>query len=100
MKPQANVVADISPQGRVISSEIQKSVFNRSYHAFIFVLLGFGCLMGYTISQNYETQKDLQELRKEYDLNNLLRMKQLTESKNNVRKIVPKRNNLSGKSTG
>lgn len=69
-------ISDISPQGRVISSEIQKSVFNRSFHAFIFVLLGFSSLMGYTVSQLYETQKELKELRKEYDLNNLLRMKE------------------------
>ena len=69
-------IADISPQGRVISSEIQKSVFNRSYMAFLFVLLGTCVLLGYTISQNYETQKDLQELKAEYELNTLIRLKQ------------------------
>jgi len=78
---QVKKIADISPQGRVISSEIQRSVFNRSFHAFIFVLLGFSSLMGYTVSQLYEIQKDLQDLKDKYELNTLVRIKQ--ESKKN-----------------
>lgn len=81
MSNQVKKIADISPQGRVISSEIQRSVFNRSFHAFIFVLLGFSSLMGYTVSQLYEIQKDLQDLKDKYELNTLVRIKQ--ESKKN-----------------
>ena len=80
MSNPAKQIYDISSQGRIISSEIQKSVFNRSYHAFIFVLLGFSCLMGYTISQNHETQKDLKELKEQYEFNTIIRIKQ--EAKN------------------
>ena len=76
MSNPAKQIFDISSQGRIISSEIQKSVFNRSYHAFIFILLGFACLMGYTISQNYETQKDLKELKEQYEFNTIIRIKQ------------------------
>ena len=59
MTAQTKLVTDISPQGRVISSEIQKSVFNRSYMTFMLALMSCCAIMGFTISQWYETQKQL-----------------------------------------
>ena len=94
MKQQTKIVTDISPQVRVVSSEIQKTVFSRTYMAMIQVLFLFGILVGFGVSQMYETQKDLIALKKEVDLNNLLRMKQLTMVKKDVRQSVSEGNNL------
>lgn len=64
-------VVDISPQGNLVASQISQAVYNRSYMVFIFVLLGCACLMGFVVSQMYETQKELRELRTQYEVTNI-----------------------------
>ncbi len=75
MKPN-KIVKDISPSVRIITAEMQKNVFNRSYMLFAFVLLLSMSVIGYTVSQLHETQQDLIELKAEYELNTLVRIKQ------------------------
>ena len=57
MSNPAKQIYDISSQGRIISSEIQKSVFNRSYMSFQLVLMVTCGILGFTVSQWYETQR-------------------------------------------
>lgn len=69
MKP--NVVSDITPHARIITAELSKSIFNRTYTVMIFVALISMALLGYTISQLYETQKDLKALTTQYEITNI-----------------------------
>ena len=64
-------VVDISPQGNLVASQISQGVFNRNYFAFIFTLLGVAALMGFLVSQQYEVQKELRELKTQYEVTNI-----------------------------
>ena len=69
MKP--NIVSDITPHARIITAELSKSIFNRTYTVMIFVALLSMALMGYTVSQLHETQKDLKALTTQYEVVNI-----------------------------
>lgn len=64
-------VVDISPQGNLVASQISQAVYNRNYFAFIFTLLGCAVLMGFVVSQMYETQKELRKLTTQYEVTNI-----------------------------
>ena len=65
-------IVDISPQGNLVASQISQAVYNRNYFAFIFTLLGCAVLMGFVVSQQYETQKDLQKVNDIIAVNNIV----------------------------
>lgn len=69
-RSRSNVV-DLKPDTRLLSTEIRRDVFNRTYLTFIIVLMATMAVMGFTVSQNYETQKDLKELTTKYEINNI-----------------------------
>jgi len=69
MKP--NIVSDITPHARIITAELSKSIYNRSYMIWAFITLLSTAVMGFTISQNYETQKDLKALTTQYEITNI-----------------------------
>lgn len=87
MNAPKNKIIDISPSSRILTSEIQKSVFDKSYLVFTLVMLSAMMLIGYTVSQMHETQKDLKALTEQYELNNLIRLKQVAKSEANKQEI-------------
>ena len=74
---KADNIQELSPKDAQTSRIITQDIFSRSFHAFIFVLLSCSAIMGFTVSQWYETQKDLVELTEKYELNTLIRLKQV-----------------------
>lgn len=79
MSTAKHKIVDISPHSRIITSEIQKSVFDKSYLVFAMVLLSTMALIGYGVSQIHEMQKDYTDLKEKYELNTLIRLKQVAK---------------------
>ena len=69
MKPK--VVSDITPHARIITAELSRSIFNRTYTVMLFTALLTMAVMGYMVSQLYETQKDLKALTTQYEITNI-----------------------------
>ena len=79
MKP--NIVSDITPHARIITAELSKSIFNRTYTVMIFTAMLSMAVMGFTVSQFYETQKDLKALTTQYEVTNIYLAKHKKEEK-------------------
>ncbi len=69
---KADNIQELSPKDAQTSRIITQDIFSRSFHAFIFVLLSCSAIMGFTVSQWYETQKDLKELKDRIAVSNVV----------------------------
>jgi Mn2+/Fe2+ NRAMP family transporter len=64
-------VRDINSQTNWINRQFKANIFSKDYFTFILVLVVNCALMGYVVSQLYETQKDLKELKTQYEVTNI-----------------------------
>ena len=69
---KSSKLIDLNPRDRLVSSQIASSVYSKSYFAFIIALMCSCALMGYTISQMYETQRELRKLNDVIAVNNIV----------------------------